>query len=248
VRDQAGIFFFTVTLLYFLAVLFEPYLYFPSRYIQYTFPLYFLIMIVVTLNTFFHTIGMECKGPLKLFVLLPLVILSPGKINGNTGYSVNASQHANLYHFISELPSNSMILGWPAGVVDNIPYLTRKKIYYGFENHHVFHKAYTAAMRDLAINTFDLYLSSDPLSLDKAIKKTNARYVLVEKKYLNEVCLSQYFRPFYSHIKNLAEKRHGRGAPFTLLTLERFAIYKEEEVILLDLKATIPTVEEENPS
>lgn len=127
VRHQTGIFFFSITLLYFLAVLFEPYLYFSSRYIQYTLPLFFLIMIVVSLNTFFYTIGKKRRSPLTLFVLLPLVIFSPGKINGNTGYSVDASLHANLYRFISVLPPNSVILGWPNSIVDNIPYLTKKK-------------------------------------------------------------------------------------------------------------------------
>lgn len=103
-------------------------------------------------------------------------------------------------------------------------------------------------MRDLAIKTFDIYLSSDPLNLEKAIKKTDVRYVLVEQNVLKEGRYFHYFRPFDQYLKGLTEQRKGKANPFVLLDLERFAIYKEDDIFLIDFQRETANVEAADPS
>jgi hypothetical protein len=188
---------------YILSALAFPLLFPPQRHVAYPLPLFAAISVPLSLNYLLRYFAalLKCRSessmPLGILLVL-LCCIFAGTGSSNVGLTVRVKQ-STLLQQISNLPSNVTVAGWPDGIVQNVPYVTRRKILLSQEVHQAIHSGYTLQLRRRMEAMINAYLSTSVESIIILRDEFGVSHLIVDKRHLNYRKLG-YFKPFKQSI------------------------------------------------
>ena len=221
-----------------LAIWGLPFLYLPSRYIRYAMP--GVAIVVLTAGT----IGLvpqrlRARRPwlpglvVAVFCAATLLFLG-SRGSPDAGLDVRVDTADPLYTFVGALPADSLIAGWPSGVVNNVPYVARRTALAAQETHQVFHAGYALEMRRRVNAVIDAYFATTPEPLVRLRREFGVTHLLIDLDMLGRRSAT-YFKPFDRRIDE-AVARLGNQEPEVVRQLGNAAVFQRGQMAVLDLK------------
>jgi hypothetical protein len=230
-----------------VAVILQPMLYIPGRYLVYTVPLWACFLF--PLGLYGIAIGRTGSRAQRLVWLpvLAVFILWGGRGDAHTPWTIVIPEpERKFYQQISALPEHSLIAGWPGSAeladinLDNIAFLTRRNVLLNHETHQVLHFDYMARMRERMEDVVAAYFSSDLSELMRLKEKYGVTHVLVDTNHFAGTP-PVYFSPWDSE-RIKAEMKASNGPPLLAdrALHNRAGIIRHDSYILLDLARLDP--------
>ena len=159
-----------------------------------------------------------------------LVFFAAGRTS-RTGLNVQIPEEdVSVYSFIGGLPDEALIAGLPKGLVENVPYLSEKKILHSYETHMVFHEQYMLVMRQRLSHLLEALYATSLSPLIFLRDEYQVTHLVVEKERYSEFA---YFPPFDSMVDGLAEQVDQE--PGFLVDAESAIVFEHGEVVVIDL-------------
>jgi hypothetical protein len=240
--------------LYPLALALWPRLYLPYRYVTYAVPVLVPIVLPAAIASLAQRLRPLRASPLAraavvIGAMVLLLLFLGGRGSGHAGIGVTiAEADRPLYGFLARLPPDAMIAGWPGEAIENVPYLSGRRILLSFEVHQAFHKAYADEMRRRMDALIDAYFATDVTPLLRLHRELGVTHLLVNRDHYDRERPS-YFMPFRGKIA--AVVRASRGQPETLRQSAAAAVFEDGPLVVLDLNriaATQPSAAKETKS
>jgi hypothetical protein len=218
--------------MYQLAIFSALKLYKPETYLDYSFPIF---LIILCSNGCSELLAKDIFAKKKKYILA--IFLTFGTINNlsnlNTGLTIYSEK--KLFEFISTLPEDAMIAGYPT-YMDEVAFFAKRKIFtsacFTWPR---FKKFYEVSAK--RINTFfTIYYSDSPEFLYKTCRDNNIDYLLVDKKHFQKEFLSKgnfIFEPFDTFVRGIVKNRS-----FFLLNniLEKNKIFSDGEKFIIRIE------------
>jgi hypothetical protein len=204
---RVSIFLLVSIIFFILANIFMLSLFEPSRYLLVSLPVFLIIVVSICLAGYVNlSTTQKARGSICILLFLLLSILFSGKIKP----AYTTIEDVKLFNFLERIPKNSLIAGHPF-VLDNIPLITKKRVFLTSEASLPYFKKYYTVVQKRTYGFFKAYYST---SLDLVInfcRKNNINYLIVRKddfskKYLEE--RNFYYEPFNNFIARLTEGRN----------------------------------------
>lgn len=192
-------------LLYVAARIFIFRLFVPSRYIEFSFNIFFCLVIAKCMRVaMLGWVSDRTIFPLLttlLFILASLQVYHVGVFD--------YSNHAKLYRFFDTTPKNVLIAGHPE-VMDNVLTFARRKAFVTYELSHTWYASYWNVLKNRTFDFFRAYYSEDPRDIFSFCRKNSIDYLVVRDSDFSEEKLKKgglYFEPFDSFIRDLAKSQ-----------------------------------------
>jgi hypothetical protein len=214
------------------ALLVEPRLFLPERYVAYAVPVTALVAVPSTLGALRDARAAWLRASPWVFnLLLVLVIGSRGVAWSGLTVHVPDSEHA-LFAAVARLPKSAVIAAFPSETSDCIPYLTRRSVFLARETHMPFHTRYTELMRERARALFDAYFTSSADVLRELRDERHVTHLLVNRR--DFAARPSYFAPFDRRIAR--DFAAGKANGFAALELApALRVFARGDWVLLDL-------------
>ena len=214
-----------------------PYLYLPPRYVMYPIPILCAVGLPVALFEVARLASVRLRQTGAAFVIgLALcsgwLAIATGDTNPSVGMRTEVSALRPLWQVIEALPKDAMIAGWPKGVMDNVPYVTRRQAFLTYETHQVYHERYVQEMRKRMRALIAAYFASSRQPLDKLRDEYGVTHLLFDTQHHQTA--PTYFAPFGDLAQGAFRKNEGL---FFLRpdAINPAIIYRHGDLILLDL-------------
>ena len=235
------------------SVIFSPHLYFPDRYMLYTIPLLFTLLLPVSAGALAMKLPLPAAGlrwarwGAVLGIVAVILLGFGGKINPRQGYTVNTSSGAEIYTFIETLPEDSLLAGWPRGFMDNITYMTGRDVLVTYETHQVLHINYMQTLGQRVKAVMDAYYATSLEDVLKLRDEMKVDYLIVNLQHFT--MMPRYFQPYDDYLKQKLLAIMERKQPFILPTLKDQTIFAKDNLFIINLhelqdKSTLPAQEE----
>lgn len=194
----------SVAVAYQASVLAAPYLFHPQRYLVFTLPIGLLLLVTTAVSHCSRRISSKPLFGIILFLCIHLLIGGYGK-NSIGFMEIKPPTHAFLRQ-LQILPKDSLLAGWPTGVVNNIPLITQRKVLLSYETHQVFHERYVQEMRERMHATVEAYFSPDESGIVTLKEKYGVTHFIIDRRLFdprNEDAKHRatYFEPFSELIR-----------------------------------------------
>jgi hypothetical protein len=198
-----------IVLCHTLALLVEPRLFLPERYVAYGVPITALLVLPAALGALRSAERAWVRAiPWGLVVTL-LVTLGACGVPWS-GLSVHVPKEERpLHDAIARLPKSAVIAGFPSETNDSIPYLARRSVLLARETHMPFHTRYAVLMRERARALFQAYFAASRDSLRDIRDRYGVTHLLIDRRHF--VNRPVYFAPFDADVARAfdAGKRDG---------------------------------------
>lgn len=226
---------------YYVAELFSPYLFLPTRYLTYTMPLFLAAIFPAAMLAIVQRIpllrNLPEKGVLTAVSILSLILLFGGGPSASRGL-MQVQEHG-IYTAISQLPKDSVVAGWPKGVIQNVPYLSERTAFLSFETHQAFHKEYTLEMRRRMQALIAAYFSLDRDKIKILNKQFGVTHLVLNREHF-EGSTPEYFRPFDDALDAVLQHDTETGWEKKLARIEGAVEYRDANLVLVDLRMVEP--------
>lgn len=192
-------------LLYVAARIFIFRLFVPSRYIEFSFNIFFCLVIAKCLRV--AMVGWVSDRTIFPLLTTLLIILASLQV-----YHVGVFDYSNdakLYRFFDTTPKNVLIAGHPE-VMDNVLTFARRKAFVTYELSHTWYASYWNVIKKRTFDFFRAYYSGDPRDIYSFCRKNGIDYLVVRDSDFSEEKLKKgglYFEPFDSFIRDLAKSQ-----------------------------------------
>jgi hypothetical protein len=222
------------------AIIFQPYFYFPNRYIRHPAPVLTIIMFPAAAAALPEMMGRFARQRwLKSASVLALSFLALAFMGGrgtrNAGLDICIDGNTKIYEFIGSLPPDALIAGRPSGVMDSVPYLSKRRAFVTFETHQAFHKGYVEEMRKRTRVLIDAYFATNTEPLIRLRDEFGVTHLIVDKRvYHDELSRRWYFKPF----DEWAKRAHATGLTEGFEIQRQFTVagvFSEGPYIVLEL-------------
>jgi hypothetical protein len=222
-----------------LALHLAPYLFLPQRYLAYSIPVLAVIAFPAGASSL---AGFLIRGrlqkwlrPSAIIAICGFSMLCLGTRDGSErGYSIRLSRNTSIYSFLGSLPQDSLIAGWPNGIVQNVPYLSARSVLLTEETHLVFHRAYADEMRRRIRALLDAYFATGPGPLLQLRDRFGVNYFVIDRSHY-EGDRAAYFKPFDQWIEK-AYADLGSFHPEVVRQIPAAEIFSEGSLVVLDLR------------
>jgi len=194
--------FFSSLFLQSLAVLLLFRLYLPVRYIQYSFPLF--LIIILAHGLYILSENKKTKPIFMVLALLLIIFYIP-----KTDPSLVYCGDKGIYDYLQTLPTEAMIAGYPTDMNCIALYGQRKPFIMG-ELNEPFFTDYYKVVKQRNLDFFSAYYSSSKEEILEFCKENRVSHIVVNKKHFDEKFLSKrriYIEPFSSHIKGITKDK-----------------------------------------
>ena len=205
--------------LYFAAGQVFPYLYFPQRYLGYPLPIALAVLLPAAIRALIEEAAWIIGGSwlpaalpaalLGVAAVLVLAALIGGRSTGVEGLTVRVDPEEPVYVAIAGLPSDALLAGWPRGVIDNVPYLLRRRVLVSFETHQPQHAAYVLSMRRRAQAVFAAYFATTPEPILELRDRHGVTHLLIDFGRLERP--PSYFAPFDDDVERAVAAARGKS-------------------------------------
>ena len=216
---------------------YAPFLYLPRRHLVYAVP----VLIWVLLPCAAAALGKLIAGPARrgaaasftLIVTGVVLLFLGGRVGPLAGLTVQVPLSARIYGFLATLPETALVAGWPEGVMDNVPYLSRRQVLLSYETHQAFHTAYADEMRQRMRAVVEALFALDEAPIVRLHDEFHVTHLLVDLNVFGPHT-PQYFLPFTAEVS--AAHQRGRQREFILEKLvSRCAVFQESTFAVVDL-------------
>ncbi len=226
---------------YLLAAWAFPFLFYPVRYIKFILPVLFIILVPAAITTLFRPRIRRKKshwtGAFSLAFCL-LILLFFGQRDPRAGMIIKVPQKERpVLSFLESLPKNSLIAGWPKGIMDHTPLLAKQSVLINYETHLMFHQKFVEQARERMNAVVDALYAHTPEPLIRLKERFKVTHLVVEPNLLYKKC-PEYFEPFPAYISNAF---HSTKEELPLvLKLRDLAEYKQADgFFVLDLSSLL---------
>jgi hypothetical protein len=234
-----------VVLCHTLALLVEPRLFLPERYVAYAVPIVALLVLPSALGALNASGALGASGALDAtdkpslrlvpwgYTVALLVLFGAHGVSWS-GLTVRIPESERpLHDAIARLPSAAIIAAFPSETSDSIPYLDRKSVLVARETHMPFHTRYADLMRERARALFAAYFASSPAALRSLKQRYGVTHLLLDRRHFAH--RPTYFAPFDADVARAfdAGKREGF---FALSVSERARVAQAGDFVLLELE------------
>jgi hypothetical protein len=177
-----------------------PLLYVPERYLKFALPIAAVVMIPV--GAYWLVAGRETgrlrrnvasAAAITVSVLTVLLVGSRGPTQSGLPVVITAPQMA-LYDFLATLPADALVAGWPESM-DNVPYVTGRRVLLSRELHLPFHAAYVRELRARMQALMDAYFATDIEPVIRLRDGYGVTHLVIERAHLTDSAPT-YFMPF----------------------------------------------------
>lgn len=218
-----------------LATWWDPYFFVPGRYTHYVGPIFVIVLLPASLLTILNKLPTLGKRPdvvkaMSILACVAIVFFTPG-LGPSTGLSVRIpKEDVAIYSFIEELPDDAFIAGLPTGIIENVPYLSRKRILYSHETHMVFHEQYILTMRQRLSDLLKALQAPNLAPLILLRDEYHVTHLVIER---DRYAGFRYFKPFDSLAESLAAQAHLK--PGFMEEARPAIVFQQDPVLVLDL-------------
>jgi hypothetical protein len=196
-----------------LANVAQPQLYLPERYTLFAIPVFIALVLpagLVALANWLLPSRARIRN-VALVAVFGLLLLGMGMgMKTGSGFSHVIDGKSSALKFIKRLPPDAVVAGWPKGIMDDVPYETKRQAFLNHEIHLVFHKNYTDEMRARADALIDAYFATDLAPLLRLRDKFGVTHLVIDRRHYTR--MPHYFKPFESRIPALFNAMRERGA------------------------------------
>ena len=213
-----------------------PNLYLPQRYTLYAVPIYIAIVLPAGLVALAgRLLPHECARPIRIGLLALvfagiLAVMGAGmKTDAGLRHTLRSS--LPVMNVLRTLPPDALIAGWPRGAMEDVPYVTGRRVFVTFETHATFHRGYADRMRDRANALIDAYFGTDVEPLRRLRDKHGVTHLVVDRTHY--VTAPVYFAPFDALIPLRFEAAQREGAE--ALRQVGAVVYDDGTFVVLDL-------------
>lgn len=196
-----------------VSVMVAPKLFVPTRYVDYPVPILVVILIPAGAGALGWLLAKWCKqvwlkSAMVLIVCVVAVVGLGSRGDSRAGLTIRSDQDPHpfekIYEFLSSLPSDVLIAGWPAGqLVNNVPYVCQRSALVTYETHQAFHKQYVLEMRRRTSALIEAYFATDPAALIYLHEEFGVTHLVIDVRHLKNP--EGYFAPFHLHIKQVLQ-------------------------------------------
>jgi hypothetical protein len=186
-------------------------LHLPSRYVQFSIPLF--LIIILAHGIYFLAIQKKLK---HIFAILLLILAAfyVNKLILIPEYNPVYCEDKDIYGYLKTLPNDALIAGHPVDM-NCIALFGQKKPFVMSQLHSPLFKDYYSVTRQRDFDFFSAYYSSDKNEIMDFCKKNGITHIIVNKdhftkEYLNQdYYYSEALEPFNinKHIKNLTKNK-----------------------------------------
>jgi hypothetical protein len=222
---------------YVLARVLTPYLYMPSRYLQYTVPLFIVVLLpaggaalVQVLSPARWAIRARHVG--AVLAAGAVLVLLGGRGDPMVGYTRVLDANTRIYEFVRHLPKDVLVADWPGGVIQNVPYVSRRRVFITYEYHQPFHEGYTLEMRRRMGAVIDALFSDDRQGLMTLRDAFGVTHLIVDANHYSKP--PSYFAPFDAEVKRTWQRGKERGFAVEG-AVAKAAVFREGALVILDL-------------
>ena len=222
-----------------LALLTVPRFYLPPRYVSFPVPVLALVLLPAAIAEVSRLLpaalarrARPAVGALSALVLLALL----GSHGSETaGLTRRLRPDDGLVAAMRALPKDALVAGWPTGVINDVPYLARRRVLLTYETHQAYHKQYLDEMRRRMHALIEAYFATDGDPIARLRRDFGVTHVLVDLALLERPRVPRYFAPFGPAIELAVRRASGR--PYELIRLlPATAVYRDARHAILDLR------------
>ncbi|HEY5955028.1 MAG TPA: hypothetical protein VIV60_00695 [Polyangiaceae bacterium] len=220
-----------------LACRFAPQLFLPERYAQYGVPPF---VIVATAAGF----GLEPRAvqhrasrlALQGSAILALLLAAGGRGTSWVGIEVYVPPaERSIYAAFSRLPVNAVIAGWPAGPVENIPYLSARRVLTNFQVEMPFHERFTLESRNRLDALFQASFATRPEPIQRLCSEFQVTHFLVDSTQPSAARAPDYYAPHRATIARLHASTFDKKLLLTELASRATSIKLSDTLTLVEL-------------
>jgi hypothetical protein len=223
-----------------------PALYFPQRHLIHTLPILTVLLLpAAILELARNTRGLRAPACVVAGTVMVLALLG-GRGAGANGLTVDARDDRTLYRKIAGLPADSLLAGWPQGILDNIPWLCRRSVLLNWECHESIHQGYADEMRRRMSAVTAAYFATSAEPLERLRSDWGVTHLLVDLAHYDAEP-PDYFVPFRDEVRTAHAAMRERGSE-VVRRLARGTLDQDGTRVLLDLGRLLETRTEPSPA
>lgn len=184
----------------------------PSRYVLYSMPVAFNLLVSLNIGEFLDAVSRRLKWRLPPTGVLIAGIIAMSSIG--LAYKIKTTkpdtQVVELTRFVGTLPKDALIAGHPSDM-DDIPLFSKRKVLVNKELSLPYYKGYYGEIRKRTFDLFSAYYSASPEEIIAFCKKYGVDYMVVNSKYFDKEAARGkiYYAPFDEHAKAVIRKGKG---------------------------------------
>ena len=210
------IFIFTLSsiLLYQFAIILEPFLYFPFRYLFYIVPIFSVVLVPNLIFDFIKSQFVKYRFQIsnRLISIISMLIIIfcinlvgreyPNKFKG----FMQVDKNMPILDSINNTSESAVIAGWPNGLIDNIPYLCTRKAYLHMETHQAFHTEYVLEMRKRFQLFLNAYFSDNKKDIELLRDAEGVTHLIINRKHFYADSYPKYMNIYEKNILSIFNK------------------------------------------
>jgi hypothetical protein len=200
---------------YTVARLVVPFAYLPERYVAYAVPLLGTLAVSTCVGglippSFAPGYRRWVKWAVVGSYVAGLLWFLGGRASPTAGLSVDLRQNGKVLKAIAALPEDAVVAGWPKGLMNRVPYASRRRVLLTHETHQAFHKGYIEEMRRRMRGLLAAYFATSPEPLIALRDELGVTHLLVERQHLGRKA-PRYFRPYNDWIAEYRAAAKGQS-------------------------------------
>lgn len=187
-----------------LACLVAPRLFLPERYIQYGVPPLVVLLVACGFGgRLAPDPAVRTARPWHWASAALLLALVGTRGSSWSGIEIHVPPPERaLYAAISQLPRQSVIAGWPAGPLENIPYLSARRVLTNFQLEMPFHAEFTLQSRERLRALFAAHFATTVGPIQRLCSEFDVTHFLVDKKHFKRTG-QDYYAPHRAELARL---------------------------------------------
>jgi hypothetical protein len=226
-------------ILFLLARFVVPQLYLPARYPKFVVPtLAMLLCAVGPLGLLLLRQHSKLQRTVASVALCIVVVgIMGGRGNPKSGVELDVSGRLPLLQFISNLEEGVLIAGMPNGVVENVPYVSRRPALLTREMHQAFHSKFILETRGRMDALIDAYFAGDMDPVRDLVDRYGVTHMVIRHSDFGAKPPG-YHAPFARRIKAVASRNRGS---FVMPKLAEgpAAVYEGQGFSVIDLRVAL---------
>lgn len=164
--------------------------------------------------------------------ILSIVFVGAGRLT-TQGLSVRPNvAERQLLEFAAQSPAHSVFAGWPNGVVENVPYFSRRTAFLTYELHQAFHLNVAREARARAIALIDAWYAKTPQGMVDLRHRYGVDYFIIDKSLIGSAA---YFKPFDGRIRAMREALGG-DTPYVVHPDRQSVVFENSNYVVLSLR------------
>ena len=220
-------------LTFLISYLFLFHLFFPGRYIEFTLPIFLILVTSFSIDRFLQKASTGRKYILSwiVFTAITISIYSPFLQANLYDYK------KDIYQYINQFPEDSFLAGHPYDM-DSVPVFGKRRVLVQFETATSWYKNYYSKVKERTYDFFKAYYSDSFKDIAWLFDKYKLTHLVVNKRHFEDSYLAEknfYVQPFNDYVVKINSGRKKRFI-LTSSVIKRYKVYDGPDYFIIKLK------------